>query len=143
MRFLACSISRSFVRRLASRYAGFGSQPDYVPSAATSSKAVPSLDDFRDDPVTAFSKGWGFFTTTVAQATKTINDSVIQPGLEKAVDPNLRNQLGGYLNTAGERLADAGRQGGTALSGAMRSGGDYAKGQGYDFGDMVRCRAPD
>jgi ADP-ribosylation factor GTPase-activating protein 1 len=119
------------------RYAGFGSQPDYQPSQSTSSKAVPTFDDLRDDPMRALTRGWGFFTNTVTEATKVINDSVIKPGLERATDPNLRDQVGGYLSTAAGTLADAGKQGSVALSGAMRAGGERAKRDlGVDVGDM-------
>lgn len=50
----------------------------------------------------ALSKGWSFFSSTVAGATRTVNDSIIQPGLERATDPNLQASIRGYVTEAGK-----------------------------------------
>lgn len=52
------------------KYAGFGSTPDPPassnhPSFALSSQNAPSLDDIRNDPLKAASKGWGLFSAAV------------------------------------------------------------------------------
>jgi hypothetical protein len=52
------------------KYAGFGSTPDPPPqsnhpSFALSSHNAPSLDDIRNDPLKAASKGWGLFSAAV------------------------------------------------------------------------------
>lgn len=55
------------------KYAGFGSDASYHP---TSSRALPSVDDFRDDPMSALGKGWGVFGAALRTASKTINEYV-------------------------------------------------------------------
>lgn len=58
------------------KYAGFGSDSGYTPSNATSSRALPGLDDFRDDPVSALGRGWGFLGAALSQASRSINEFV-------------------------------------------------------------------
>ena len=50
------------------KYAGFGSAGSYNPAEATSSKALPSLDDVAADPVAALTRGFGFFRSALTQA---------------------------------------------------------------------------
>ena len=89
--------------------------------------------------MSALNRGWGFLASTLTQASRTINEQVVQPGMQKALDPNLRTQMSAYVSKAGEVLGEAGRQGGTALSGAMRAGSEVAKRDlGVDVGDLVR-----
>ena len=130
------------------RYGGFGSsasssQPNSEesnqfnhPSTAFSSRALPSLNDLQNNPMGAISKGWGFFSSTVTQATKTINESVIQPGLSKAADPDLQNQLYGIVSNATKVVGEGARRGGGMLGDGLRAGSDYAKQQGFDVGDL-------
>jgi ADP-ribosylation factor GTPase-activating protein 1 len=49
-----------------------------------SSHNVPSLQDLQADPLSALTKGWGLFSSAVAAAGSTINESVIQPGMKQA-----------------------------------------------------------
>lgn len=93
------------------KYAGFGSAPDPAapsssssshPSFALSSHNAPSLQEFQQAPLAALSKGWSLFSSAVAVAGSTINDSVIQPGVAKAGEVvhqvNERGIGGGYSN---------------------------------------------
>jgi ADP-ribosylation factor GTPase-activating protein 1 len=71
------------------KYAGFGSAPEPAPSSshpsfALSSHNAPSLQEFQQAPLQALSKGWSLFSSAVAVAGTTINDSVIQPGVARA-----------------------------------------------------------
>lgn len=122
------------------RYTGFGSTPTYStsshPSAGLSSRALPSVSDLQQDPVRALSKGWGFLSAAVSQATKTVNESVIQPGIARAQDPNLSEQLYGYVSTATQVATTGARKGSEMLGGGLRAGSTYAKQQGYDVGDL-------
>jgi len=92
------------------RYEGFGSTPTPEaapgPSYNLSSASAPSLEDFQTDPVKAISKGWGLFAAVAATAGKVVNDNIIQPGMEKAMDPNLRATAAGYLSQAQKRAAE-------------------------------------
>ena len=54
------------------RYAGFGSDSSYNPSSATSSRALPSVEDIRQDPAAALGRGWGFMTAALGA----LNESV-------------------------------------------------------------------
>lgn len=67
------------------KYGGFGSDASYTPSNSTSSRALPSMDDLRDDPVSALGRGWGFLGAALSQASKTINECVLRhfSGLQK------------------------------------------------------------
>ena len=67
------------------KYAGFGSavEPVAVGGKAGAGAAAPGLDDFQADPVAALTKGFGWFTKTVGQGVKTVNDGYIQPTAQK------------------------------------------------------------
>jgi ADP-ribosylation factor GTPase-activating protein 1 len=51
----------------------------------------------------ALGKGWSLFTAVAAEATKAVQENVIQPGMEKALDPNLRTAAAGYVSEASRR----------------------------------------
>lgn len=57
----------------------------------------------------ALSKGWSFFSSTVSGATRAVNESVIQPGIERATDPNLQASLRGYISEAGKYAEGLGK----------------------------------
>lgn len=126
------------------RYTGFGSSPmpspgagnSSHPSAMLSSKALPTLNDIQNDPLKALGKGWGLFSSTVAQATKTINESVIQPGMQRAQDPNLQSSLYGYVQSATTLVGEGAKRGGEYLGEGLRAGSGYARQQGLDVGDL-------
>lgn len=126
------------------RYTGFGSSPmpspgagsSSHPSAMLSSKALPSLNDIQNDPLKALGKGWGLFSSTVAQATKTINESVIQPGMQRAQDPNLQSSLYGYVQSATTLVGEGAKRGGEYLGEGLRAGSGYVRQQGLDVGDL-------
>jgi hypothetical protein len=70
----------------------------------------------------------------MAKAFPFVLRSVIQPGIQKATDPNLRTQFKGYVDQAAVLASEAARRGGQVLEG----GGQFAKSHGYDVGDLVR-----
>lgn len=138
------------------RYAGFGSTPaqdsaSSHPSWGLSSAAAPSLSDLQNDPVAAIGKGWSFFSSAVSSATKVVNASVIQPGMERVSDPNFRAGVAQYV-TESSKSANAwgksqlgvdvgslvgniasgattvGRSGYASLAGGQNQGGPH---QGY------------
>ncbi|KAH8930423.1 ArfGap-domain-containing protein [Atractiella rhizophila] len=118
------------------KYGGFGNT-SYTPSnsvaEATSSRALPTLDDLRDDPAKAVSKGWGFLSSAFGQAAKVVNESVVQPGMRMAQDPELHKQGWDYLHSAGETL----QKGGSYLGDGLRQGGKMIKREtGYDVGEL-------
>ncbi|KAM0793617.1 hypothetical protein ACM66B_001050 [Microbotryomycetes sp. NB124-2] len=130
------------------KYGGFGSADSGVPSSGSSgngtynserlsSRALPSFEDIREDPVSAVSKGWGLFSAALGAVSKTVNDSVVQPAMERAVDPNLQSQLASYVTKGVSALGDGARQGGQLLSSGLHSGSEYLKRDiGLDVGDL-------
>lgn len=59
------------------KYGGFGNMPDS--SKTASNNSLPNFDDVQKDPLAAFTKGFGWFTSTVSKTAKTVNDGYIQP----------------------------------------------------------------
>lgn len=91
------------------RYQGFGSTPSPGPGSSNpsyglSSRAAPSLADFQENPTAALSKGWSLFSSALAGATRTVQESVIQPGLERVRDPEFQASVRGYYDTASKQV---------------------------------------
>ena len=96
------------------RYQGFGNTPSPQqgsgdPSFHLSSRAVPSLSELQENPMGALSKGWSLFSSAVTGATRVVNESIIQPGMERATDPNLQASIRGYVSEAGKYAEDFGK----------------------------------
>lgn len=108
------------------------------PSNTTSSRALPTLNDLQNDPLKALGKGWGLFSSTVSQATKQINEAVIQPGLAKVQDPNLQSSLQGYYTKGGEFINYGLQTGQAVLGEGIKHGGDWAKSRGLDTSYLDR-----
>ncbi|THH05615.1 hypothetical protein EW145_g4666 [Phellinidium pouzarii] len=95
------------------RYQGFGSTPtppttSQHHSYGLSSASAPSLSDFQENPAAALSKGWSLLSSVVAGASRTVTESVIQPGLERVRDPSFQESLKGYISEAGKRVGHVG-----------------------------------
>ncbi|GAA5949735.1 hypothetical protein JCM3765_007668 [Sporobolomyces pararoseus] len=130
------------------RYSGFGSQPQPQSQShsgggggggvgALSSRALPGLDDLRDDPVGALGKGWGFLGAALGAVGKTVNESVIQPGLEKAHDPNLQSQFSTFFQSASTTFSTAAKNSGQVLSSGLESSSNFLKKDlGLNVGDL-------
>lgn len=90
------------------RYQGFGNTPSppppsQHPSFTLTSAAAPSLTDFQDNPAAALSKGWSLFSAVVTGASRVVNDNVIQPGMDRVMDPSLHASVRGYVSEAQKR----------------------------------------
>ncbi|PBK69941.1 ArfGap-domain-containing protein [Armillaria solidipes] len=83
------------------RYQGFGSTPQ-------PSQSAPSATTIPDNPIAALSKGWSFLSAAVVGASKVVNETVIQPGMEKVSDPELQRNVKGYLEGAKKGAASVG-----------------------------------
>ncbi|GAA5837319.1 hypothetical protein JCM9279_005652 [Rhodotorula babjevae] len=102
-----------------------------------SSRNLPGLDDLRDDPVGALGKGWGFLGAALGAVGKTVNESVLQPTLERAHDPALQSQLSTLSGRALSTLSTVTRAGGQALSTGLESSSTFLRTQaGVDVGDL-------
>ncbi|GAA5925267.1 hypothetical protein JCM3775_006410 [Rhodotorula graminis] len=102
-----------------------------------SSRNLPGLDDLRDDPVGALGKGWGFLGAALGAVGKTVNESVLQPTLERAHDPALQSHLSTLSTKALSHLSTVTRAGGQALSTTLDSSSTFLRTQaGVDVGDL-------
>jgi len=114
------------------RYQGFGNTPSSPPTSqhpsfSLSSNSAPSLQDLQENPGAALSKGWSLFSAAVAGASRVVTESVIQPGVERALDPDLHSTVRGYISEAQRRAQLAGR-----------SANEWSKTQlGVDVADQV------
>ncbi|KIO30924.1 hypothetical protein M407DRAFT_144013 [Tulasnella calospora MUT 4182] len=93
------------------KYEGFGSTPtpestSQHPSYGLSSANAPTLEELQRDPLKALSKGWGLFAAMAAGAGKAVNENLIQPGMEKAMDPTLRATAAGYVSQASKKATE-------------------------------------
>jgi len=133
------------------RYVGFGSTPP-PPSTEGSygltSRAAPTIQDLQENPLGALSKGWSLFSNVVVGASRTINESVIQPGMERVADPEFQGNVKGFLGEAQKRAGqvatgandwsrkqlgvDVGERVGTLVSGV--TGGPRTQGYGQVAG---------
>ena len=89
------------------RYQGFGNTPSPPPGSGDpsfhlSSRAAPTFSELQENPIGALSKGWSLFSSAVSGATRVVNESIIQPGMERAADPNLQASIRGYVSGAGK-----------------------------------------
>ncbi|KDQ08853.1 hypothetical protein BOTBODRAFT_37548 [Botryobasidium botryosum FD-172 SS1] len=93
------------------RYQGFGNTPSPAanhPSFGLSSAAAPSISEFQSDPLNALNKSWSLFSAVVSGASRAVTENVIQPGMEKVMDPSFGEGLKGYVSEASKRAAEAG-----------------------------------
>ncbi|KAG7097304.1 hypothetical protein E1B28_004666 [Marasmius oreades] len=94
------------------RYQGFGNTP--IPEAShhasygLSSRVTPSLSEFQENPLGALSKGWSLFSSAVVGASRTVNETIIQPGMERVNDPDFQASMKSYISEAQKRATDAG-----------------------------------
>ncbi|KAH9943235.1 ArfGap-domain-containing protein [Epithele typhae] len=96
------------------RYQGFGNTPtpppgSHHPSFALSSANAPTLSELQENPTAALSKGWSLLSAAVVATSRVVSENVIQPGMEKVMDPNFQAGVRGYVSEAGKRAGDVGR----------------------------------
>ncbi|KAL7270897.1 ADP-ribosylation factor GTPase-activating protein gcs1 [Rhizina undulata] len=94
------------------KYAGFGSTP--APEAPGG-----LVDDFSKDPMGAISRGFGFFTSTVAKGAKTVNETVIQPTAQKLAEA----EIGKTVATVGQKVTETGKYGVETLTRFVENSG--------------------
>ncbi|KAK3954521.1 hypothetical protein QBC32DRAFT_336225 [Pseudoneurospora amorphoporcata] len=70
------------------KYQGFGNTASSQPKN-DGGASLPGLDELQKDPVAALSKGFGWFTKTVAQTAKTVNEGYIQPTAKQIAESEL------------------------------------------------------
>ncbi|CCC11804.1 unnamed protein product [Sordaria macrospora k-hell] len=70
------------------KYQGFGNTVSSEPKN-DGDASLPGLDELQKDPVAALSKGFGWFTKTVTQTAKTVNEGYIQPTAKQIAESEL------------------------------------------------------
>ncbi|EAA32748.1 ArfGap-domain-containing protein [Neurospora crassa] len=70
------------------KYQGFGNTVSSQPKN-DGGASLPGLDELQKDPVAALSKGFGWFTKTVTQTAKTVNEGYIQPTAKQIAESEL------------------------------------------------------
>lgn len=83
------------------KYVGFGSAPIEQPKTGRS--ALDGLTQ-ADDPLTVLSRGWGFFSKTVANTAKTVQEQYLQPGLERIQDPKFTEDAKSFVDSLGTKV---------------------------------------
>lgn len=82
----------------------------------------------------ALTKGWSLFSSAVVGATRVVSENIIQPGMEKVMDPNFQTQVKGYVNEAGKRAGEIGSTANTWTKHTL--GVDVAEGVGGMVGTV-------
>ncbi|KZS94110.1 ArfGap-domain-containing protein [Sistotremastrum niveocremeum HHB9708] len=97
------------------KYTGFGNTPEPAsqprsshPSFGLSSANAPSLSEFQENPTAALSKGWSLFSSVVVGASKAVHENIVQPSVEKVMDPGLHATVKGYVAGAGKKAGEIG-----------------------------------
>ncbi|KAA1136705.1 Zn finger-containing GTPase- Activating Protein for ARF [Puccinia graminis f. sp. tritici] len=107
------------------KYVGFGS------AASTSTGG-----DGWDDAPAVLSKGWGFLSSTLSQATKTLNETVVKPAQETVNDPELQSQVWSLASRFQSTVLEATKVGSSYAAEGLKVASQQAKAHGYDLGGL-------
>ncbi|KAK4651649.1 ADP-ribosylation factor GTPase-activating protein gcs1 [Podospora pseudocomata] len=124
------------------KYQGFGSSGTSMPQRSNQQQAgLPGLDDLQKDPVAALSKGFGWFTSSVAKTAKTVNEGFIQPTAKQIAESEFAAQARVAAANAA-KAAQAGTK--TASEGFTRfvegpSGSGYKPVRSENFDESKRA----
>ncbi|MBW0504393.1 hypothetical protein O181_044108 [Austropuccinia psidii MF-1] len=111
------------------KYVGFGSSDQSVNSN--------ECDNWPEPPgLTALTKGWGFLSSTISQATKTLNDNLVKPAHETVNDPEIQSQVWSIANRLQQTVLEATKVGSSYAAEGLKLASEQVKAQGYDIGDL-------
>lgn len=88
------------------KYVGFGSAPAQEQEQEKTGRAALDNLTQADDPISVLSRGWGFFSKTVASTAKTVQEQYLQPGLERISDPEFTKDAKKYVDTLGSKVQE-------------------------------------
>lgn len=109
------------------KYGGFGNTP--APSNTTSnnnnnnnsnnnnnnnnnsSLSSFTLDNFQNDPLGTFTKGWGLFSSTVVKSVQEVNNSVIKPSIDQIQSSEITGQAKTAMAQFGQKMQQTGKYG--------------------------------
>ncbi|KNZ50616.1 uncharacterized protein VP01_432g16 [Puccinia sorghi] len=116
------------------KYVGFGS------SASTSNVGGGGGgggDGWEEVPsVAVLSKGWGFLSSTLSQATRTLNEAVVKPAQETVSDPELQSQVWSLASRFQSTVLEATKVGSSYAAEGLKVASQQAKAHGYDLGGL-------
>lgn len=93
------------------KYGGFGNMPTQEGSKKGSSLSGFTMDSFQTDPFGTLTKGWGLFSTTVAQSVNEVNESVIKPGISHIQESDLSSEAKRAMAQFGQKMQETGKYG--------------------------------
>ncbi|POW04870.1 hypothetical protein PSTT_10087 [Puccinia striiformis] len=112
------------------KYVGFGS------SAGASDNNGGGGGDGWDDAPAVISKGWGFLSSTLSQATRTLNEAVVKPAQETVNDPELQSQVWSLASRFQNTVLEATKVGSSYAAEGLKVASQQAKAHGYDLGGL-------
>ncbi|KAF3103555.1 Zn finger-containing GTPase- Activating Protein for ARF [Orbilia oligospora] len=89
------------------KYSGFGSTPLQEPSNG----GIGGWDDVTKDPVGALTKGWGFFTSSVAKGAKQVNEGFVQPTAKMIAESDVAGNVQRTALQVGSGIATTAKSG--------------------------------
>ncbi|KAK6336128.1 Zn finger-containing GTPase- Activating Protein for ARF [Orbilia brochopaga] len=89
------------------KYGGFGSTPMQEPSGS----GIGGWDDVTKDPVAALTKGWGFFTSSVAKGAKQVNEGFVQPTAKMIAESDITHNVQRTALQVGSGIASTAKTG--------------------------------
>ncbi|PLW04581.1 hypothetical protein PCANC_28864 [Puccinia coronata f. sp. avenae] len=114
------------------KYVGFG-------SSASSNNNLGGGGAGWDEStpsVAVLSKGWGFLSSTLSQATKTLNEAVVKPAQETVSDPELQSQVWSLASRFQSTVLEATKVGSSYAAEGLKVASQQAKAHGYDLGGL-------
>ncbi|QPG76902.1 hypothetical protein FOA43_004296 [Brettanomyces nanus] len=94
------------------KYQGFGSGGSISNNSTDGQRGGSltkfTLDAFQKDPIGTFSRGWGLFSTTVANSVKEVNETVIQPGVKQLAEKDYTVQAKRAMEQFGQKVQETG-----------------------------------
>lgn len=92
------------------KYGGFGNTPE-PRSQGQGSFGGFSLTLFQLDPVGTFSKGWGLFSSSVAQSVNEMHETVIKPGFNQLQESEFSTEAKRAMAQFGQKMQQTGKYG--------------------------------
>lgn len=101
------------------KYGGFGNTPTPTTTTNnnnnntnnTSSLSSFTLDNFQNDPLGTFTKGWGLFSSSVVKSVQEVNNSVIKPSIDQIQSSEITGQAKTAMAQFGQKMQETGKYG--------------------------------
>lgn len=91
------------------KYGGFGGG-GVVPQQQSNNESL-SFDDFQNDPLGSFTKGWGWFSKTVTKTAEDMNENIIKPNMRQFAESDVGNNAKKAMMQFGTKMQETGKYG--------------------------------